>query len=362
MLYADGIHDDTKALQELLDGRGTITLSRGVYKVSAPLKIHDNTCLSLAPDAEIFLADGANCAVIENDSLPHKGALVNHNITIRGGVWNGNNANQQRRKREEWRALTHFEDDFYFGIFMRFVGVENLTVENLTVKDPESYAMLICAAENFTVQHIKFDYNMLRLNMDGVHIQGPSRFGHIRDIKGATSDDMVALNCDDIFACEITRGDISEVSIDGLYCENGYTAVRLLSCGSQMRNISIRNVFGTYRVNGISFTHHNVHPGAPVWFDNIQLDGIFASKSMEALEEEKAHAIVWFAPGIRCGSVSVSNVFRSETFESQAPTVWLEGDVQIDKLNLHNIVHRVNGKRKNTNIIDTKCIDTFVFD
>ncbi|MDR1629540.1 MAG: glycoside hydrolase family 55 protein [Oscillospiraceae bacterium] len=333
-LYGDGLHDDTSAFQALLDASDrSIMIPNGTYLISRPLQVHDNTCLCLASGAVMHLADGANCAIIENDALPRRG--TNKNIEIHGGIWDGNNQNQVRRSRESRFALTQYEEDYYYGIFMRFVGVEDLHIHDLTIRNPESYAMLISNIDRFTVKHITFDYNMLRPNMDGVHVQGTARNGRIIDIKGATNDDLVALNCDDVYASEITRGNIENVVIDGLFSDNGYTAVRLLSCGSAMKNIAVRNVFGTYRYYGVSFTHHNVHPGEPIWFDNILVDGVFASK---AAANGGERPIIWFAKGISCGTISLSNIHRLEETVTAAPTIQIDEDVAIDRLRIQNAV------------------------
>ncbi len=348
-------------VQSLLDKGGYVFIESGTYVITKPLTIRSNTELVLAPDVVFRLADKANCAIIENASLNFKGEKRDKNITVRGGIWDGNNVNQVRRSREDRFALTHYEDDFYYGILMRFVGVDNFHICNMTVKDPDSYAMLLCATDGFTVENINLDYNLLRINMDGIHIQGPSKNGSVKNIRGTTNDDLVALNCDDTYACEITRGNIVNVLVDGLYSENGYTGVRLLSSGSQMKNVSIRNLFGTFRFYGVSFTHHSIHPGEPVWFDNILLDGIFVSKpeSLES-ETEKANPIIWFESGIRAGSVTVQNVFRTQTKQSPAPTVKLTGDIRVNRLVLRNVSESLVDRASQIEL-DKSCINEFIF-
>ncbi len=353
MLYKDGIRDDTAALQAELDKCGTVQLGAGTYLVTKPLIIHSNTNLVLDANAVMRLADGANCAIIENDALPLRGEEFNTNISVSGGIWDGNNLNQQRRSRESRFELTQFEDDYYYGIFMRFVGVNNFRLSSLTVKDPESYAALICAVENFTVENIVFDYNLKRTNMDGIHVQGPARNGVIRDIKGATNDDLLALNCDDVYACEITRGNIENILVDGLFSCGGYTALRLLSCGSEMKNISVRNIFGTYSYYGVSFTHHKIHPGERSWFDNISIDGVFASKSEGDTSDRP---IIWFEEGVRAGSVSIKNVFRTQAEPTDAPTLRLTGDVRVNLLVLTNISESIAG-RESFIELDRSCAD-----
>lgn len=354
-LYGDGIHDDTKALQALLDKGGTVNIPDGRYLISDSLVLHDDTCLRLSHNTTIILADDACCYMLTNDRCYKPGR--NRHITVEGGTWDGNNAHQRRGK-------VHPDKPYYLGMVMRFQGMEDLTVRDVTYKDPESYALLIMDADRFTVENITFDYNMLKPNMDGVHVQGPSCNGFIRNVKGATNDDLVALNCDDRLddgeQAMNTKGDIENVTVDGLFADNGYTAVRLLSCGSKMRNVNIRNVFGTYRLYGVSFTHHNIFPGAPVWFDGIHVDGVYCTKppqdppvdpkfihGIDDIYGKGSHdynvqhsPIIWFAKGVTCGNVRISNVHRDERTVTQAATLQIDENVRMERLVLDNVTQR----------------------
>ncbi len=349
------VQDDTEALQALLDGRGVVEVPGGQYCISDALIIHDDTRLILAQDAVICLADNACCYMLMNDRRFQPGR--NRRIAIEGGVWDGNNLAQRRGKVYE-------EKPYFMGCIMQLAGLEDFTVRDVTYRNPEAYALQIRDADRFTVENITFDFNMLRLNMDGVHVNGPARNGCIRNIKGATNDDLVALNCDDGW-CDFERyyvaqGGIENVAVDGLYADNGYTAVRLLSCGSRMRNINIRNVFGTYRFNGISFTHHSMVPGAPVWFDGIHIDGVYCSKPPQDVYHDPAaiaviddkygagthagavrhDALIWFARGVTCGQVVISNVHRIEEAVTEAHTVRLDENVRVERLVLDNVTQR----------------------
>ncbi|MBE6730749.1 MAG: hypothetical protein E7564_03560 [Ruminococcaceae bacterium] len=355
-LYGDGIHDDTAALQELIDcSGGDVFIPGGTYLISDTLFIHSNTSLKLAHTAIIRLADDACCIMLANDKWMRPGR--NKNIVVEGGTWDGNNEHQRRGK--------VFENKPYFcGTVMRFEGIEDLYIHNVTFKDPEAYACQILDADRFTVENINFDFNMYRPNMDGIHIQGPARNGYVRNIKGATNDDLVALNCDDSYHdwnnTYITQGDIENITVDGLYADNGYTGVRLLSCGSKLRNVTIRNIFGTYRLFGVSFTHHNIIPGAPVWFDNINIDGIYCSKQpqdppvdrrfIDGLDKfygegchdwQIRHAdIIYFESGVQCGNVTLSNIFRYEKAVTEAYTIHLTPDSSVRRLVINNVTQQ----------------------
>ena len=71
-LYGDGIHDDTHALQELLDGRGIVRIEKpGTYLVSKTLIIHSNTRFELSPGAKLLAAPLSRCALMEGNALGH---------------------------------------------------------------------------------------------------------------------------------------------------------------------------------------------------------------------------------------------------------------------------------------------------
>lgn len=344
----------TEMLQEKLNKKGDVYIPDGEYFISRSLVIYDNTRLSLAMNAVIKLVDGANCVMLKN-SLCRVGE--NCNITVEGGIWDGNNLGQKRGKQEDGRP-------YYMGMVFLFDGVRNLTIKDVMVKDPNAYAMTLKGVEDFTVENITFDFNMKTLNMDGVHVQGPAKNGYIRNIKGATNDDMVALNCDDGYddgeKSVISQGEIQNIVIDGLFAENGYTGIRLLSCGSKMTNISIRNLFGTYRFHGISFTHHNIIPGAPIWFDNIDISNVYCSKPPQDAIKDKtcietldsfygqgthdlavtSTPIILFAEGVVCGSVSIKHLHRDEYAETKAYTIQIEKNVKVERLILHDLSQR----------------------
>lgn len=335
----------------MLDKGGEVYIPDGNYTISDTLVIGDNTRLTLGHNAVIRLADNSNCIMLRN-RLCSVG--VNRRITVSGGTWDGNNAAQEKGKPDG--------KPYFMGILMRFIGVEDLKISDVCIKDPERYAMQIMNADRFTVENITFDYNMLKNCMDGVHVQGWAKNGYIRNIKGATNDDLVALNCDDYHddgekhIC--SKGDIENITVDGVYAENGYTAIRLLSCSSRLRNISIRNVFGSYRCNGISFTHHNIFPGAPVWMDNIDISNVYCTKPYGKVEQKfidgmdniygkgcydmvvKKHPVIWFAKGVTCGNVSLSNIHRDEFAVTEAPTIKIDEDVRIEKLTITNADQR----------------------
>ena len=352
-LYADGIHDDTASIQAMLDQCGTVRIPDGRYLITKPLIIHSNTHLILSSSATLRLADGANCSLLDNDGLYSD--ETNVNITVEGGIWDGNHMAQERQKiPNECRPGDENEDkicdkqtyiaNIYTVFMVRLVHTEHLQVKNLTFKDPTSYAIHIADSRYFNVENVTLDYDLLKPNMDGVHIQGPARFGKIRNVFGNANDDHVALCANGTIRSEITRGDIEDVDIDGIYCDNGYTGVRLLSRGDAIRNVHISNIHGEFRFYAVSLTHHYpIRDDKPILLENIRISDVYASKSRaECTENHKAavekEALIWLEKGIVCRNVTVENVYRNErNIHTKAPTVRISEGVTAENLQIRNV-------------------------
>ena len=363
-LYGDGAHDDTAAIQAMLDRCGTVRIPDGCYLIRRPLIIHSNTHLILSQMATLRLADGANCSILDNDGLYSDAA--NENITIEGGIWDGNHMAQERQKiPNECRPGDENEDqicdkqvyisNIYVVFMVRLIHTERLTVKNITFKNPTSYAIHIADAKHFTVENVVLDYDLLKPNMDGVHIQGPARFGRIHNVRGNANDDHVALCANGTIRSEITRGDIEDVDIDGIYCDNGYTGVRLLSRGDAIRNIRISNIHGEFRFYAVSLTHHYpICADKPILLENIHISDIYASKSRAECSEGHKQAaekepLIFLESGITCRNVTIENIYRNErNARTQSPTVRIGENVTAENLRIGRIFESFAGKKAET--------------
>lgn len=351
-LYGDGLHDDTAAIQAMLDRCGTVNLPDGYYLISRPLIIHSHTHFLLSSGATLHLADGANCSLLDNDGLYSDER--NTSIVIEGGIWDGNHTAQKRQKiPNECRPGDINEDqpcdkqiyisNIYVVFMVRLVHTQGLTVKNLTFKNPTSYAIHIADARYFHVENITLDYDLAKRNMDGVHIQGPARFGRIQNIFGNANDDHVALCANGTIRSEITRGDIEDVDIDGIYCDNGYTGVRLLSRGDAIRNVRISNIHGEFRFYAVSLTHHYpIRADRPILLENVHISDVYASKSRaectDSMGSDENGALIWLENGIRCRNVTVENVYRNErNLHTKAPTVRIDDNVVAHNLQIRKI-------------------------
>jgi hypothetical protein len=335
----DGIHDDTSSIQELLDSRRTVVHLPAPpkhYLISKPLRIHSNQTLQLDRFSVIRLKDGSDCLMITNDD--HERG--NENIALVGGVWDMHNEGQSLsgyQKTRIWKG--EYDPARYLGVLMRFNRVKRLTLRGLTLKDPVTFSTQLGNLTEFTIEDITFDHNLKRTNMDGIHVHGNSRHGRITNLKGATNDDLVALNADDGGIYEMSRGPIEDVAVDGVWATDGYTGVRLLSAGSPVRRIQLANIFGTYRYNAVSFTNHKVHPGTESTFEDISITGLFCGKSASGMKVDPSEpgisklALIWIdAPAVVSG-LTMADIHRTES-AWPAATLFVEPGATIKSLQL----------------------------
>jgi hypothetical protein len=340
-LTGNGIADDTRAIQAMLDSKGKLVClppPAKHYVISKPLRIHSNQTLKLDPATVIRLADGSDNYMLVNAD-PDKG---NKNIVVSGGVWDGNNTKIKHAKGPRNGAHPH---QFFIGSAFLLMNVENLRVEKLTVKDPEKFGIHLGACRKFTVDDITFDYNAKEHNMDGVHLQGGCREGIVKNIKGNTYDDMIALNSDDGEYWKVTEGAITDIKIDGVWATNCFRAVRLLSAGTPIKRISISNVFGSYFNNTIAFTHWMLHLKEPPRFEDISISNVFSAKvtdkeflgKLGREGQRKTFAIIGIEGRLSFSNLTIANVFRTEWMPNAAPTIRIQQGTVIETLRLSNI-------------------------
>ena len=172
-LYGDGIHDDTAAIQELIDNSREVVLPEPdkFYLISKPLELHSDFRLVLPRFAEIRLADASNCVMLKNVTVEDYGKRADfelfsfldkyspdapcENIRVEGGIWNFNNKAQSPNP----LSVGRYDIPYYSGFGMLFYNVRNLSLSSMTLKDPVNFAVTLDTVSYFRVEDITFDMN-----------------------------------------------------------------------------------------------------------------------------------------------------------------------------------------------------------
>ncbi len=249
----DGVADDAPAVQRLLDaGTPLLYFPPGVYLVGTTLRVPSNTRLEAHRFACFRLADQAggdvNTFLLCNADLDNG----NENISIRGGIWDGNCANNPRRDENDRNGFT--------GAMINFRHVRRLSLVDMTLKNSTAYHTRLSGVRDFRVERIRFEDTIQTRNQDGVHVAGGCKDGLIRDIvavgESCTGDDLVALNADDALDRSETRGKlggpIRRIRIEGLRADDCHSFVRMASVWSVIEDIEIHDVRGGCRINVIN--------------------------------------------------------------------------------------------------------------
>lgn len=250
----NGLSDDAPAFCRALEsGARRVMIPDGLYLIGSPLKIASDTHIAASDAAVLLLGDGA-CKTKDDfflsNSDPEHG---NRYITVEGGTWNANNPGNRR-------VPGIFCEGAYTGVMFDFRNVENLTLKNLKLCDPESYYVRLGEVRGFHIASIRFDSVHLRPNQDGIHLGGFCFDGVIEDIAagvwGSANDDMVAFNADDeverIVNQGMKRGPISRVRVSGVRAADCHTFVRLLSVDAEISDIAVGNISGGCRAFAVN--------------------------------------------------------------------------------------------------------------
>ena len=355
-LYGDGIHDDTNAIQQMIDSSCELSLPvpEKFYLISKPLELPSKFKLKLPRFAEIRLAPGSNCVMAKN-----KTKINNHpkndtekiwsyldfyspdapceNIEIEGGVWNFNNKNQKANPISDgiW------EPKGYSGYLMLFYNVKNLKLSHLTLKDPCTFSVTLDTVSYFSISDINFDFNdgnLYQSNMDGIHLNGNCHHGNIEKLFGTCYDDVVAMN-----ANEGSAGTIHDISVRGIYTEGSYSAVRLLTSNADcaVRNVHISDIYGTFYHFAVSFQHYFKSEERGL-IENVTLENVFAAKSDRNLvkfprvHNYRNYGLIDFESHNDIKNLVVRNIHRSEYIDAN-PTILAAGDIMMENVVFDNI-------------------------
>lgn len=287
-VYLGGGDDDTAVIQAVLDKApelGNVHLIIDGAALVTGLKVHSNTTIECKNQCcGFFLKDHTNKPILINAN-PNKDNIKDKNITILGGTYNGNNINQDKFRYEDDTCLKEvFYDCERSGVpkmvmIMQLIGVENVLIRDLTLKDQRRWAFLCCSFKNVTMENIMIDleHHMSDENQDGLHFWGPGQYLTLKNIQGRTGDDFIALAPDE----GDQKSSITDVLIDGVVLHEADQGIRLLSRETGLLDrVHIKNVIGTYKSFGFYINCWFMGGGGnfgSIIFENINLKPLEAN-------------------------------------------------------------------------------------
>ena len=235
-----------------------IIIPAGKYYVDKSLVVPQNRGIIADENAEIILIKGVKSLLLRNENVIDgsdkpipKTAIKDENISITGGIWG-----EENDKRLGYGKSGCFdENNSMVGVSTCFLlsNVKNLTLKNLTFRHTAGFAIQMGNISNFAVENICFDV----CYADGLHINGGTENGMVKNLYGHTEDDLIALNAYDWDNSSINFGKIENLVVDGVKCDVGgnvHKSIRIqpgiypYKSGEKedcfVKNLTIKNVSG----------------------------------------------------------------------------------------------------------------------
>lgn len=235
-----------------------IIIPAGKYYVDKSLVVPQNRGIIADENAEIILTKGVKSLLLRNENVIDgsdkpipKTAIKDENISITGGIWG-----EENDERLGYGKSGCFdENNSMVGVSTCFLlsNVKNLTLKNLTFRHTAGFAIQMGNISNFVVENICFDV----CYADGLHINGGTENGTVKNLYGHTEDDLIALNAYDWDNSSINFGKIENLVVDGVKCDVGgnvHKSIRIqpgiypYKSGEKedcfVKNLTIKNVSG----------------------------------------------------------------------------------------------------------------------
>jgi hypothetical protein len=246
--------DNTTAIQNILNSASPTNQLTiywdGRYSVTG-LLIKSYTTIIVKEGCGAILRDNSNKAIFSNEnaipvSMP--GVFPDNNISIYGGIWNGNGY------RSGIARQIHSNSTYGFVTGIRMYGVKDIIFENLKVINTRTYAVLFHTNENVVVNNLEiYQGDTVYVNQDGLDFDGYQNNIIVNGLRAKCGDDAITLNTcllkNNVDAGDYTvyfgkSGPATNVDFQNLYFDNSQMGIRLLSGNKLIDNVTIRNVHG----------------------------------------------------------------------------------------------------------------------
>ena len=221
----------TKAIQTALDEKKNVYIPYMGHEIiiDGTIFMDSHTNLKVDEKQVIRLKEHTNVCMLRNRNMIPGGHAYTEQvnpdeyITVNGGIWAAPD-NGGLRMDNLGTIVGGFSE-------IAFSNARYINVTNATFSHGTSYAVMISNCTNFYVDSIKFD----EYKKDGIHIDGPAKFGIISNLDGVgLGDDMVALLAWDWFSSDITNKDIEDILVENIKGDNN--EIRLLTGRKVYRN------------------------------------------------------------------------------------------------------------------------------
>ncbi len=189
-------------------------MNRTIY-IDSSIIMRSDYSLKIAPEQVIALAPGTGLSLLRNENIipGAKNAVSrinpDRNFSVEGGIWT---ALERENKNIDLRSERENPAQGAVAV-MLISNAEDVVIKNVTFLEATAYAIEISNIEGFCISDITFK----SFHRDGIHINGPSSYGMVRNLHGDDmGDDMVALNAWDWHCSAMTFGTIDHIYVSNI--------------------------------------------------------------------------------------------------------------------------------------------------
>ncbi len=204
------------------------------YYINDPIVLKSGQRLCADRETEIRLVPGSNTCMVRNESLLSgqsgpipADAKPDTQIIIEGGIWTTLATSRTQSNGNVYgRSARQPEVPSCHGVII-LSNVSGVAIRNVVVRQSRAHAVQLSNCREFLVEGVAFDEH----RRDGIHVNGPASYGIIRDIRGVTGDDVVALNAWDWCNTAPAFGPIHHVMVEAIHGNpqlGGTDEIRLL--------------------------------------------------------------------------------------------------------------------------------------
>ena len=345
-LYASFSEDATNKLQEIINNNTKLYFPNGRYIISKPIMLKSNIDILCDNGAEFFLKDMSKCIMFDTNL-----ASTYENITINGGLYNGNDYGQGEQSSE---GVFNFSNAF------RFYNVKNLNVTNIKLKDIRGHAIQHWNCNEVLFENIIFDQNVDMITKpnggsrrDG--ITGGSSNVTFRNLRGFTDDDMIAIlsgvdwggvQVNDVENIIIDNVVLQDKYIDENNTHNTWCGIRIACCNNcTTRNVKVTNVSGKSAFWIVRLGGYDTYRDG--FLENIILENIndYGGYTEGIIDEMGSFLVEQCV----CNNLTLNNIFVNSKSIIKG-TLLFNKNAKIKKLYLNNITyHHENTGSDSTN-------------
>ena len=218
-----------------------------IWNIDKTVKLYDDSILILQ-NAHLRLSDGVICNMFRNADERNK------NITIKGigkSILDGGTHNGLYEVNGIARTVSKYPERHAFeNCTLIMMNVENLLIDNITVRDQRYWAFCLCSVTHSRVSNIHFESSSNVPNQDGVDLLRGCHDVIIENITGCVGDNAVTLIAteSDLYPDKIENlrdGDVYNITVRNLmiYGVGGCSLVRILNHdGYRIYNVKIDNL------------------------------------------------------------------------------------------------------------------------